>query len=114
MDGHPARKRLRGKQPRPPAYSRAPGSAGDSVVEALDARGRQEQKGYGPCPPGITSAQWGALRLLHDRFCHPTADYLKRHLQRWQVPLRILEAVDKLDCSICKRFNDRPATAQQP
>ena len=57
----------------------------------------------------MTVAQWGVLRKLHLNLSHPTASALKRRLRLYEVPQRILDAVDKLECRICAEVK-RPAT----
>ncbi|CAK0806782.1 unnamed protein product [Prorocentrum cordatum] len=83
----------------------------DRDADAVHRDLHEEGKGFGDKPPDITTAQWGALRKLHLNLSHPSAHALKRRLKSYGVSKEVLEAVDKLDCTVCKELG-RPNTTR--
>ena len=74
---HPT-KRQRYNEKRPPAFQSRPKEGPNQVVTELDAKGRtpadlRHRHHFGPKPDNVSHAQWGALQLQHDRFCHAPA-----------------------------------------
>ncbi|CAK0877498.1 unnamed protein product, partial [Prorocentrum cordatum] len=59
---------------------------------------------FGDKPSDITTAQWGALRKLHLNLSHPSAHALKRRLESYGLSQKVLDAVDKFDCVVCKEL----------
>ncbi|CAK0825490.1 unnamed protein product [Prorocentrum cordatum] len=72
---------------------------------------QREGEGFGDKPSDITTAQWGALKKLHLNLSHPSAHALQRRLKSYGVSQKVLDAVDKLDCVVCKELG-RPTTTR--
>ncbi|CAK0822266.1 unnamed protein product, partial [Prorocentrum cordatum] len=56
-------------------------------------------------------AKWGALGKLILNLSHPSAHAKKRRLKSYEVSQKVLDAVDKLDCVVCKELG-RPNTTR--
>ncbi len=72
---------------------------------------QHEGEGFGTKPEDISAAQWGALKKLHLNLSHPSAHALKRRLKSYGVSQEVWDAVDKLDCAVCKELG-RPNTTR--
>ncbi|CAK0808101.1 unnamed protein product [Prorocentrum cordatum] len=72
---------------------------------------QHEGESFGDKPSDITAAQWGALKKLHLNLSHPSAHALKRRLKSYGASQQVMDAVDKLDCGVCKELG-RPTTVR--
>ncbi|CAK0847357.1 unnamed protein product [Prorocentrum cordatum] len=72
---------------------------------------QHDGESFGDKPSDITTAQWGALKKLHLNLSHPSAHALKRRLKSYGASQQVLDAVDKLDCGVCKELG-RPTTVR--
>ncbi|CAK0827876.1 unnamed protein product, partial [Prorocentrum cordatum] len=72
---------------------------------------QHEGESFGDKTSDITTAQWGALKKLQLTLSHPSAHALKRRLKSYGASQQVLDAVDKLDCGVCKELG-RPTTVR--
>ncbi|CAK0873736.1 unnamed protein product [Prorocentrum cordatum] len=76
----------------------------DREADAVHRDLHRDGESFGDKASDITAAQWGALRKLHLNLSHPSARALKRRLKSNGVSQKVLDAVGKLDCVVCKEL----------